>query len=119
MIAEQPHQRLPSVTGLKYSISFFFNLIFETGFTTKSIFDLVSVLGIRQKQIISCFYVFIFTTSKVSHEKTVLELFQESSFGTDLFSDSSDLKDVLVYCRGSKRLQIPSAEWRAALPKVL
>lgn len=64
------------------------------------------------------YYLFIFPTSKVSHEKTVLQLFQELPFD-DLFADSSDLKDALAYCRGSKRLQIPSAEWRAALPTVL
>ena len=62
---------------------------------------------------------FYIPISKVSAEKTVLELFQELSFDTDLFADSSDLRDAVAYCRGSKRLQIPSAEWRAALPKVL
>ena len=65
------------------------------------------------------FLSFFIPISKVSAEKTVLELFQELSFDTDLFADSSDLRDAVAYCRGSKRLQIPSAEWRAALPKVL
>lgn len=37
---------------------------------------------------------FFIPISKVS-EKTVLELFQELSFDTDLFADSSDLRDAV------------------------
>ena len=50
-------------------------------------------------------------------EKTVLELFQEARF-EELWDECSDLKDVIVYCRGSKRLRIPES-WRSVLPTEL
>lgn len=50
-------------------------------------------------------------------QQTVLELFKQAAFD-DLWDDSSDIRDVLVYARGSKRLCIPSG-WRDALPSEL
>ena len=51
---------------------------------------------------------------KVESEKSLLEMFREATFD-DLWCDCSDMRDVLLYCRGSKRLTIPS-EWRPDLP---
>ena len=51
---------------------------------------------------------------EVCDEKTCIELFSELSFD-DLWDDCSDLRDILLYCRGSMRLHIPS-EWRSVLP---
>lgn len=46
-------------------------------------------------------------------EKTLIEMFREATFD-DLWCECSDIRDVLVYARGSKRLRIPEG-WREVL----
>ena len=43
-----------------------------------------------------------------------MTLFDEADFDSDWWDDC-DLKDVIVYCRGSKLLKIPDG-WRALIP---
>lgn len=54
---------------------------------------------------------------EVSMEKTLIEMFREATFD-DLWCECSDIRDVLVYARGSKRLRIPEG-WREVLPTEL
>ena len=54
---------------------------------------------------------------KVSANKTLIKLFSELDYD-DLFDECSDLRDVLVYCRGSKLIRI-HPEWRPLLPTEL
>ena len=50
-------------------------------------------------------------------EKTLIEMFREATFD-DLWCECGDIRDVLVYARGSKRLRIPEG-WREVLPTEL
>ena len=45
---------------------------------------------------------------------SILDLFKQKTFD-ESWDSHADLKDVIVYCRGSKLLKIP-AEWRPWLP---
>ncbi len=55
--------------------------------------------------------------NEVATTKTLVELFQESEYD-DSWDECSDIQDVLIYCRGSKKLKIPP-EWRPVLPSEL
>ncbi|CAK9090383.1 Uncharacterized protein SCF082_LOCUS42631 [Durusdinium trenchii] len=50
----------------------------------------------------------------VDMDKSLLDLFMEANYD-EFWDESSDLRDALLYCRGSSRICIPH-EWRAALP---
>lgn len=50
----------------------------------------------------------------VVENQSILELFKSATFD-ESWDDHADLKDCIVYCRGSKRLQIPDG-WRQWLP---
>jgi hypothetical protein len=52
--------------------------------------------------------------NQVSEDKSVLQLFKECSFD-ERWDECCDLQDLLVYCRGSKRLRIPPGR-RDVLP---
>ena len=58
-----------------------------------------------------------FPGNQVSEDKSLLQLFSESNFD-ERWDECSDLQDLLVYCRGSKRLRIPPG-WRDVLPSEL
>lgn len=51
---------------------------------------------------------------QVDMDKSLLDLFMEANYD-EFWDESSDLRDALLYCRGSSRICIPH-EWRAALP---
>ena len=61
--------------------------------------------------------VIAFPGNQVSEDKSLLQLFSESNFD-ERWDECSDLQDLLVYCRGSKRLRIPPG-WRDVLPSEL
>lgn len=98
-IAEKPYESLPAVSCLISMMSFRM-VLFVWGI---SILILDPTLN--------------FLRLKVAEDKSLVELFSELTYD-DLWDDCSDLRDVLVYCRGSKRLRIPS-EWRGVLPTEL
>ena len=56
--------------------------------------------------------------TKVADGATLEDLFETMSYGTDLWDECSDLRDVLVYVRGSQLLRIPLS-WRPLLPTSL
>lgn len=60
--------------------------------------------------------IFACVTSKVESE-SVLEMFKKATYETK-WDDHSDLADCIIYCRGSKRLKIPT-EWRPWLPTTI
>lgn len=100
-IADKPHESLPPVPKLLNSGIFWSSLFLRCPrkWNFKFITSISSVL------------------IKVQDEKTVPEMFREATFD-DLWCECSDLRDVLLYCRGSKRLSIPS-HWRSVLPERL
>ena len=46
---------------------------------------------------------------------TVMDLFESTSFGADLWDECSDLREVFVYVRGSRLFHVP-AGWRPFAP---